>query len=129
VLTDAALVLACFGEDILAMIALVDRALAFNPSYARAWHVSGLLRLWAGQPDIAIEHANRALRFSPRAEADQTSYLVGIALFFSRRFEEAVPRLRAITPEVMVNCPLPFRDAQHRELHLLGLRLAMGEAQ
>ena len=31
-----------------AMIALVDRALAFNPSYARGWHVSGLLRLWAG---------------------------------------------------------------------------------
>ena len=51
------LALACFGEDIDAMIALVDRALAFNPSYARGWHVSGILRLWAGQPDLAIEHA------------------------------------------------------------------------
>jgi adenylate cyclase len=165
VLTDAALALACFGEDIHAMIALVDRALAFNPSYARAWHVSGLLRLWAGQPDLAIEHANRALRLSPRAEAHQTSYLIGIALFFSRRFDEAVSRLRvaiedmpafltayrylaacyahrgrpddaratiarlrAITPEVMVNYPLPFRDPRHRELYLSGLRLAMGEA-
>ena len=88
-----------------------------------------------------------ALRLSPRAEAHQTSYLIGIALFFSQRFEEAVPRLRiaiedmpsfptayrylaacyahlglldearativrlrALTPEVMLNYPLPFRD-------------------
>jgi len=31
VLADAAFALACFGEDIDAMTALVDRALAFNP--------------------------------------------------------------------------------------------------
>ena len=85
-------------------------------------------------------------------------------MFFSRRFEEAVPRLRvaiedmpafltayrylaacyahmglldearatiarlrAITPEVMVNYPLPFRDPKHRELFLSGLSLAAGE--
>jgi predicted TPR repeat methyltransferase len=59
---------ASFGEDIDAMIALVDRAIAFNPSYARGWHISGFLRLWAGQTDLAIEHANRALRLSPRAQ-------------------------------------------------------------
>jgi tetratricopeptide (TPR) repeat protein len=35
VLADAAMALASFGEDIDAMIALVDRALAFNPSFAR----------------------------------------------------------------------------------------------
>jgi len=40
VLADAAYALACFGEDIDAMIVLVDRALAFNPSYARGWHAS-----------------------------------------------------------------------------------------
>src|SRR6516162_8647896 len=68
VLADAAYALACFGEDIDAMIVLVDRALAFNPSYARGWHISGFLRLWAGQTDLAIEHANRALRLSPRAQ-------------------------------------------------------------
>jgi hypothetical protein len=27
----------------------------------------------------------------------------------------------------MVNYPLPFRDPQHRELFLSGLRLAIGE--
>jgi adenylate cyclase len=65
VLADAAYALACFGEDIDAMIAVVDRALTFNPSYARGWHISGFLRLWAGQTDLAIEHAGLALRLSP----------------------------------------------------------------
>src|SRR6266404_1193742 len=49
---NAAAALAFFGEDIGAMVALVDRALALNPSFARGWHISGMLRLWAGQPDI-----------------------------------------------------------------------------
>ena len=58
-----ALALAAFGEDIDAMMVLVDRALALNPGYARGWHVSGFLRLWAGQTDLAIEHAAVALLF------------------------------------------------------------------
>ena len=45
ILANAALVLAVFfGEDIGAMIGLVDRALALNPSFARGWYLSGLLR-------------------------------------------------------------------------------------
>jgi len=84
VLANAAMALAFFGEDIDAMIALVDRALAFNPSYARGWHISGFLRLSAGPS----EHAGLALRLSPRAQARFTSLLIGYALFFSRRFEE-----------------------------------------
>jgi TolB-like protein/class 3 adenylate cyclase len=93
VLADAAFALACFGEDIVAMTALVDRALTFNPNYARGWHASSFLRLWAGQTDLAIEHAGIALRLSPRAQASHSSWAIGAALFFSRRFEEAIPRL------------------------------------
>jgi hypothetical protein len=40
----AAQTLAYFGEQIGAMMELIDRALAFNPSYARGWHISGVLR-------------------------------------------------------------------------------------
>jgi TolB-like protein len=69
ILTNAAVALAGFGEDIDAMMALVDRALALNPNYARGWHISGVLRSWAGQQDIAIAHAEAALRLSPRARA------------------------------------------------------------
>jgi TolB-like protein len=165
-LGDAAMTLAVFGEDIDAMMLLVDRALSLNSGYVRGWHVSGFLRLWAGQTDLAIEHAAIALRLSPRAQAGMTSWLIGAALFFSRRFAEAIPRLRvaiedaplfqtpyrflaacyahaglldearatiarlrAVTPEVMVNYPLPFRDPQHRELYFSALRLALGETK
>jgi len=40
-----------------------------------------------------------------------------------------IARLRDITPDVMVNYPLPFRDPGHRELYFSGLRLAMGEME
>ncbi|MBV9201085.1 MAG: winged helix-turn-helix domain-containing protein, partial [Alphaproteobacteria bacterium] len=50
VLANAAQVLAYFGEDMSAMMALVDRALALNPNFARGWHVGGILRLFAGHP-------------------------------------------------------------------------------
>ena len=39
ILVNAAFPLAVFGEDVGAMIALVDRALALNPSFARGWYV------------------------------------------------------------------------------------------
>jgi len=93
ILVNAAEALAHFGEDIGAMMALVDRALALNPSFARGWHVSGVLRNWAGQPDIAIEHIEAALRLSPRARVGSSLLIIGTALFFSRRFDEAVPKL------------------------------------
>ena len=108
VLADAAFALACFGEDIDAMTALVDRALAFNPNYARGWHASSFLRLWAGQTDLAIEHAGIALRLSPRAQAVMSSWAIGAALFFSRRFEEAVPRLHVAIEERPI-FPTPYR--------------------
>ena len=93
VLANAAFALAYFGEDLGAMMALVDRALALNPNYARGWHLSGVLRLWAGQPDVAIEHIDAALRLSPRARVGSSLSLIGHALFLSRRFDEAVPKL------------------------------------
>ena len=56
ILVNAAFVLALFGEDMGAMTGLVDRALALNPSFARGWYLSGLIRNLAGQSDLAIEH-------------------------------------------------------------------------
>jgi adenylate cyclase len=164
VLAPAAHALAFFGEDIDAMMALVDRALALNPNYARGWFISAALRQWAGQPDIAIEHAEAALRLSPRARIGASMSVVGGAHFLARRFDQAVPklvlaiqedpgnvspyrwlaacyahmgrlddargiveRLRAIGPVVMPEAR-QLRNAEHRELVLSGLRLAMGEA-
>jgi TolB-like protein len=108
ILANAALALAYLGEDIGAMMALVDRALAFNPNYARGWFLSGVLRNWAGQPDIAIEHAERSLRLSPRARIGPALFLIGFAHFLSQRFEVAVPKLLLAIQEDP-NHPGPFR--------------------
>jgi predicted TPR repeat methyltransferase len=62
-----------------AMLALVDHALALNPSYARGWHISGVHRLRAGQPDIAIEHVEASLRLSPRARVGNSLAIIGSA--------------------------------------------------
>jgi adenylate cyclase len=163
ILANAAFVLALCGEDIGAMVGLVDRALALNPSFARGWYLSGVLRVFAGQPDLAIEHVETALRLSPRERMGVYLTVMGEAYFFKRQFDEAasklllsiqdnpgsplayrvlascyahmgrldearaiVSRLRAITPQI-VPSELPWRNPEHRELLLSGLRLAAGE--
>jgi class 3 adenylate cyclase len=108
VIVNAALALSYFGEDIGAMIALVDRALALNPNFARGWHVGGILRLFAGHPDLAIEHAETALRLSPRARVGTSLSLIGQAHFLARRFEEAVPKL-LLAIQDDPSFPAPYR--------------------
>jgi len=93
VLANAALVLAHFGEDIGAMIGLVDRALAVNPSFARGWYVSGLLRTLAGRPDLAIRHVETSLRLSPREQMGVPLFAMGMAYFVERRFDQAAANL------------------------------------
>jgi adenylate cyclase len=163
-LANAAFALGWFGEDIGSMIAVMDRALALNPSHARGWYISGTLRLFAGEPEIAIEHLETALRLSPRARLGTVNLHIGMAHLVSRRFDEALPkllldiqdvepsnpgpyrylaacyahmgrlddarrmieRLRAITPLVLEDLTY-WRNPEHRDLVLSGLRLAMGE--
>jgi adenylate cyclase len=108
ILTNAAVALAGFGEDIDAMMALVDGALALNPNFARGWHISGVLKLWAGQPDIAIERAEAALRLSPRARIGTSLLIIGSAHLFRRRFDEAVPKLR-LAIQQDPSFPEPYR--------------------
>jgi TolB-like protein len=95
VLALVAFVLGYFGEDIDVSLGLIDRCLTLNPSFARGWHWSALLRLFAGQPDLALGHFETFLRLSPRDR--MATYLNGIgeAQFFSRRFDEAAVNLLA----------------------------------
>jgi tetratricopeptide (TPR) repeat protein len=107
ILVSAAHALAYFGEDIDAMMALVDRALALNPNFARGWYISGSLRVWAGQPEIAIEHVETSLRLSPRARVGSLVTMGG-AYFLARRFDDAAPKLLLAIQEDP-SFPLPYR--------------------
>jgi tetratricopeptide (TPR) repeat protein len=95
VLANAAYALARLGEDIGAMMALLDSSLALNPSFARAWYLSGGVRLSAGQLDTAIEHLETSLRLNPRGHhfGSLPLYMMGVAFFAGRRFEEAAAKL------------------------------------
>lgn len=64
-LAPAGFVLARVVGDLDDGIAFIDQALAFNRNLARAWQYSGWVRIWLGEPELAIEHAKRAMRFSP----------------------------------------------------------------
>ena len=94
VLGNAAYALGFFGEDIHAAIVLIDSSLSLNPSFANGWQRSGWLRLWAGQPDLAINHFETALRLCPRHLRTGVLVGIGVAHFFARRFEEASAMLR-----------------------------------
>jgi TolB-like protein/class 3 adenylate cyclase len=85
----AAYALGHFGEDIDAAIGLVERSLQINPSFAYGWERSGWLRLWAGQPELAIDHFKTALRLNPRDPGAATLMGIGVGHFFSGRLEEA----------------------------------------
>jgi adenylate cyclase len=108
VLVNTAYTLANFGEDIGAMMALVDRALTLNPNFARGWHISGVLRNWAGQPDIAIEHIGTSLRLSPRTRTGPSANAIGFAHLLAGRFDEAVPKL-LLAIQDDPNHPNPYR--------------------
>src|SRR5215469_11754167 len=107
-MVNVALALCYFGEDVGAMIALVDRALALNPNFARGWHIGAILRLFAGQPDLAIEHVETALRLSPGARVGTTLTVIGQAHFLARRFDEAVPKL-VLAIQEDPSFPVPYR--------------------
>ena len=162
-LARAAYALGHIGEDIDAAIALVDRSLQINPSFAYGWQRSGWLRLWAGNPDLAISHLEAALRLNPRDPSPTTLMGIGVGHFFARRLDEArsmllrslqeqpgwvptsrflaacyahlgrldearaiVEQLRVLT-SVVVPDAAHWRNPEHREFYLSGLRLAAGE--
>ena len=93
ILANVVHVLGYFGEEIGTMMAVIDRVLALNPSFARGWFRSGVLRLWAGQPDLAIEHVETSLRLSPRERISTPLTVMGEAYFLKRQFDEAVAKL------------------------------------
>ena len=125
VIAISAFVLANFGEDIGAMIGLVDRALGLTPSFSRGWFLSGVLRLWSGDPDRAIAHGETALRLSPRERTGTPMSLIGEAHFFKREFDEAAAKLLLSTQE-NPGYPHPYRVLAACYAHMGRLDAAAG---
>ena len=63
----------CMGGYALAFVArefddaaaFMDRGLTVNPNFATAWMLSAWLRVWRGEPELALEHVEHAMRLSP----------------------------------------------------------------
>jgi TolB-like protein len=58
-------VLAFMAQEFDDAVAFMDRGLKVCPNFAQAWMMSAWLRVWRGEPDLALEHAARAMRLSP----------------------------------------------------------------
>jgi TolB-like protein len=82
--------IAFLGHDLDTGVPLLDQAIHFNPNLALAWYLSGFLRAYNGEPDMAIERLKRAMRFSP-LDPDFTRMKIGIGLahLLAHRFDEA----------------------------------------
>jgi tetratricopeptide (TPR) repeat protein len=77
-------------HDVDAGAALIDRALLLNPNLAEAWHFGGWVRIYLGEPEVAIEHLVHAMRLSP---LDPLTFVAQIAIafahFFAGRYDDA----------------------------------------
>ncbi|MGB8306769.1 MAG: adenylate/guanylate cyclase domain-containing protein, partial [Pseudolabrys sp.] len=82
--------LAYVVHDVEVGAALIDRALQLNPNLAEAWHFSGWVRIYLGEPEVAIEHLAHAMRLSP---LDPLAFVAQMAIafahFFAGRYDDA----------------------------------------
>jgi TolB-like protein len=81
---------AWFHGDLDNSAAFIDRALALNPNLSAAWNLSGWVRAYRGELDLAIEHQGRAMRLSP-IDPFLYNMQVGTAFahFLADRYDEA----------------------------------------
>ncbi len=69
---------------------LIDRGLQINPNLAWGWLFSGWLRIWRGEPEVALQHVARAMRLSPHdPQLFNMQAAAASAHFFAGRYEEA----------------------------------------
>jgi len=89
-LSRAAHAIAFAAGDIDAGITFVDRALVLNPNLAGAWYASGWIRVWRGEPDLAIDHFAHGMRLSP-LDANMIGMQGGTAFahFIAERYDDA----------------------------------------
>jgi TolB-like protein/class 3 adenylate cyclase len=82
--------LAYLDGDLDAGATFIDRAIALNPNFGGTWHASGWVRIYLGEPDLAIDHLAHAMRLSPLDPLTfQMAYATALAHFFAGRDDQA----------------------------------------
>ncbi|HEY1879312.1 MAG TPA: TIR domain-containing protein [Caulobacteraceae bacterium] len=95
VLADTAMAITFIGGDLVAADAMIERAIARNPSLASAWLCSGWIKAFCGKAREGLRHLETADRLDPRAP-HRSNLLsgMGFCLLLLGRYEEAVLRLK-----------------------------------
>jgi tetratricopeptide (TPR) repeat protein len=69
--------------------AFMDRGLALNPNAAQGWMLSGWLRVWRGEPELALDHLAHAKRLSPFDPLMHIHAAMAYAHFLESRYDIA----------------------------------------
>ncbi len=96
------------GPTLDASLVECQRALQINPNLAVAEAMFAFSYSWRGDYDDAIEHAERALRLSPRDTHSLGTFAYAVAEFGAGHYEQAADWARKVT-EVTPDFPAGWR--------------------
>jgi TolB-like protein len=123
-LSRAGHALAYVAHELDAGALFIDRAIALNPNLAGAWFSSGWMKVWLGEPDVAIEHFAKFERMSPLDPLMPVARSGrALAHFFAGRYDEATSQAeRVLREDLNFHTALRVSAASHA----LAGRLAQG---
>jgi TolB-like protein len=88
-LSMAAYAFASIAREFDDAAAFMDRGLALNPNAAQGWMLSGWLRVWRGEPELALDHLAHAKRLSPFDPLMHIHAAMAYAHFLESRYDIA----------------------------------------
>jgi TolB-like protein len=104
VLAQAAVSLPGLEGSLDRAMALIERAVLLNPASSFVWLVSGVLQLRKGEPDVAAEHLESAMRLDPISDVNAFYRMyLAIARFQQGRYDEALALFRTTTMRIPVS--------------------------
>jgi TolB-like protein/class 3 adenylate cyclase/Flp pilus assembly protein TadD len=90
-LADGGMALAFLAHEVEAGAAFVNQATELNANSATVWHRSGWVNVYAGKPEVALDHLARARRLSPvDIQMQQILTVTAAASFYAGRYADAI---------------------------------------
>jgi adenylate cyclase len=87
----AGFVLGFVARDLDSGGSLIDRGLQINPNLAWGWLFRGWMKIWLGEPEVALESVQHAMRLNPRnPQIFQMQAATAYAHFYAGRYLEAL---------------------------------------